>query len=112
MSDFHYTGLCVGGPKDGQWITTEAPWFDAYETDLRRLPPLTMVPSNVNSVGSAEVTIHRYLFSQPIPEKDNYSSTFHGFFQLSPVGKQPELGDLLRDLAEGYRRPNLGEHRQ
>lgn len=99
-----YSGVCIGGPRDGETISPQRPYFECIaHTGLPSLETFNQI--NLPSV-QATVRKHVYRFVRRPPIKDEqYTSNYYGVFVYEETPM--DWPSLILRLSEGYRRPNL-----
>jgi len=87
-----YAGICIGGPRDGQWIECQS---NTYQ-----VPFIASFPNRSFGERSAEVRYEYYGWH-----------TFGDcqFWWAAGRGEEPTPRNLIRRLFDGYRKPVIAE---
>lgn len=84
------SGLCLGGPRDGQWLAVPHEFFEVHTNDSIPISPPNPDPQGFVPV-RVEIFTYRY---------------WHGFdgigFWIDARAPFPNVPDVMKRLAEGY----------
>jgi hypothetical protein len=88
------SGLCLGGPKDGQFLSCK---WSTLETYARTVALAALVAGEMVPASALEITTVRYRHVQFLHQ---------GFWLLVEVlDRMPAADIILEQLVSGYRRP-------
>jgi hypothetical protein len=98
-----FTGLCIGGPKDGQSAEYDRPYFS---TPHMMQFDIGVMQRGLEGLMTSTLSVTRYIhFFMPMRRKENGGIERIGFWLAE--GVHPD--DIFDRLIDGYRRPIVVE---